>query len=100
MFLRVVLTLLASGACLFFIDILAQTFLYQDFLWKLSYLALIVVLSYIGFSFLMPAYSFLLNNSLEVSAKVITVIHLYLLLYWIYRNVKKFFIMIWNIDLA
>lgn len=92
--------LIAAGFLAFFVDLFLQTYLMQNIMWKLFYLALIIVFVYFGYNLIVSSYFLFLNGKPEWFWKVFSGIETYALLYFAYFSFKKIFVEIWELDIV
>ena len=93
------LTILGGILC-FLLDILLQTFLKQDFSGKVFYLFFISGVLYAGYIIVNVSYVLLLAQRTENLWIISSIAQIFFLLYWIYLNIKKFSLEIWDLDLV
>ncbi len=86
------------GATSFFIELFMKFIIEQDFIGKVVYIVLIGGMLLLSYLLIMPSFLFLSGNKTDLSSVTISVVHIYLVLYWIYLGIKGFYKAVWELD--
>ncbi len=86
------------GATSFFIELFMKFIIEQDFIGKVVYIVLIGGMLLLSYLLIMPSFLFLSGNKTDLTSVTISVVHIYLVLYWIYLGIKGFYKAVWELD--
>lgn len=79
------------GIISFFVELFMTYLLEQDFIGIIVYVVLIGGMFVLSYLLIVPSFLFLSGNKTDTISISVSVIHIYLVLYWIHIGVKGFF---------
>lgn len=94
------LFIISAGAICFFLDLFLQTLLEQDAIGRFVYVVLVFLLLFFLIYTVVPSYVLLLAGRGDLTVQLLMGFQAYLLTFFIYRSVKKFFTILWDLEIA